>query len=265
MSLIEAHFFSKSIGMQSRMMVLMPDAGPGPFPVFYLLHGLSDDCSIWLRRTSIERYLGAGRPGASVPLMVVMPETGRGWYVNAAKQPGRRYEDHIMEDVMGYVERVFPARTDRAGRVIGGLSMGGFGAVKLGLSHPDKFCSITSLSGAIMTPLHNYKKRSNDPPELKEEFETILGENWHGGPNDCAALAKNCPKELRPVLRLDCGTGDFLLEQNRDYHRILDEVGYSHEYAEYPGEHNWDYWDVHIQDALAFHCRNLGIGVSGVR
>src|SRR5215831_16091455 len=97
MALAEISFFSKSISLMSRMMVILPDGGGeggGPFPVFYLLHGLSDDCSIWLRRTSIERYV------SGIPWIVVMPETGRGWYTNAATLPGGMYEDHMIKDVI---------------------------------------------------------------------------------------------------------------------------------------------------------------------
>jgi S-formylglutathione hydrolase FrmB len=247
MALAELSFFSNSIGMQSRMNVILPDAGGGPFPVFYLLHGLSDDCSIWLRRTAIERYV------AGVPLIVVMPETGRGWYTNAAAPGGPAYEDHLVKDVIGQVDRLFPTVARREGRVVGGLSMGGYGAVKLALKNPDVFCSATSHSGALMTPLWKIETRSKDFQALRPEFAAVFGTSWQGGENDATALAKKCPLHLRPALRIDCGTEDFLLEQNRTFHAHLKGLNFPHEYAEYPGEHNWAYWDEHVREAIAFH------------
>ena len=62
-----------------------------------------------------------------------------------------------------------------------------------------------------------------------------------------------------PALRIDCGLGDFLLQDNRRFHQHLEKLGIPHEYAEYPGEHNWAYWDTHVQEAIAFFARALGI------
>ena len=92
---------------------------------------------------------------------------------------------------------------------------------------------------------------------MTPEFEAIFGEGWRGGENDPVALAKKCPIPLRPALRLDCGTEDFLLEQNREFHEHLTALKYPHEYEEFPGDHSWGYWDLHVQEALAFYRRVL--------
>ena len=125
------HYFSRSLRKASSFHIVFPEdpAAPRPWAVFYLLHGLSDDHTIWARRTSIERYV------EGLPMAVVMPDGGRGWYSNAVE--GDAYEDDLLKDVLGLVERTFPVRAERAGRAIGGLSMGGYGAVKLGLKHPE--------------------------------------------------------------------------------------------------------------------------------
>lgn len=253
MALMEISFFSRSIGLASRMMVIVPDTGGGPFPVFYLLHGLSDDCTTWLRRTSIERYV------AGVPLIVVMPETGRGWYTNAEGPGGRPYEDHLIQDVVPFVDRVLPSMARREGRVVGGLSMGGYGAVKCALKFPELFCAAASHSGAVMTPLHKPETRPKDLQVFTPEFEAIFGAGWRGSENDPLALAKKCPIHLRPALRLDCGTDDFLLEQNREFHAYLESIRFGHEYEEYPGGHTWEYWDVHVQEAVGFLRRVLHV------
>jgi S-formylglutathione hydrolase FrmB len=253
MALAELSFYSRSVGLMSRLVAILPDSGAGPFPVFYLLHGLSDDCTIWVRRTSIERYV------AGVPLIVVMPETGRGWYTNAQSPAGRAYEDHLLKDVVPTVDRLFPTVARREGRVIGGLSMGGYGAVKCALKFPEMFCSATSHSGAVLTPLHKPEERPKELQPLVPEFEAVFGADWAGGPNDPRALAKKCPPHLRPALRIDCGAGDFLLPQNREFHSHLQSIPFPHEYEEFPGEHNWAYWDQHVQEAVAFHRRQLRI------
>ena len=125
MSLCTVHFRGKSIGKQTAMNVILPDEGKGPFPVLYLLHGCGDDYTTWLRRTSIERYL------ANKKLIVVMVDGGLSFYVNS-EQFGA-YEDHLIKDIVGYVQRTFPASPLKKHRAIAGLSMGGFGAMLLGL------------------------------------------------------------------------------------------------------------------------------------
>src|SRR5262245_50020049 len=92
-------YFSRSLGKASAFNIVFPDEPETrrPWAVFYLLHGLSDDHTIWIRRTSIERYV------AGLPLVVVMPDGGRGWYSNA--QVGYAHEDDLMKDIVGLIDR----------------------------------------------------------------------------------------------------------------------------------------------------------------
>ena len=253
MALAQLSYFSPSLKTTTALTAILPDAALGPIPVFKLRHALGDDHTIWSRRTSIERY------AAAYPMIIVMPGTARGWYTNAATPPGLSYEDHIIKDVLPLIDRTFSTLPQREARVIGGLSMGGYGAIKLALKFPHLFCSATSHSGALLTPLHKPETRPKDFAPQLAEFQSIFGPNWQGGPNDPLALAKTCPSHLRPSLRLDCGLNDFLLEQNREFHAHLDSLHFPHEYHEFEGDHNWAYWDQHIQDALAFHAKVLKI------
>ena len=142
MALMQIDFRGQALGKMTSMTVLLPDEGEGPFPVLYLLHGLSDNHSAWCRRTALERYLdGKG-------LIVVMPDGHVSFYCNNPAPMGLAYEDHIVRDVVGFVDRVLPSRADRTGRAIAGLSMGGYGAMMLGLKHPDLFCAIGGHSSA---------------------------------------------------------------------------------------------------------------------
>ena len=242
------HFHSPALLQACSMTVIVPEGSVGtpPFPVCYLLHGLSDDHTSWARHTSLERHV------AGLPLIVVMPDGGRGFYCDAVDGPA--YERHLLDDVIGFVDRTFHTMPERQGRVIGGLSMGGYGAIKLALKYPQLFCSATSHSAALDV------QRRLVRPEVAAEMRRIFGPTPGGGPNDPYALAATIDRTLLPALRLDCGLEDGLLEENRAFHRHLEQLGIPHEYAECPGAHTWEYWDCHIQEALAFHQRVLGLG-----
>lgn len=249
MALCQISFPGPAIHKAASMNVIIPDKLKGRAPVLYLLHGLSDDHTAWCRQTSIERYV------SSLNLIVVMPDSHRGWFTNSASPPGLNWEDHIMQDVIGFVDRTFPTIAQRHGRAIGGISMGGYGAFKLALKYPQSFCSAHSHSGALNRIAILFSSTKVDP--FTSEFRSIFGPEAPGGKDDCLALAAACPKNLRPQLWIDCGKEDFIVQDSRIMHRHLLKLKYPHTYREYPGTHNWTYWDTHIQKALLFHARNL--------
>ena len=235
------------------MTIILPDEGPGPFPVLYLLGGNSDDDTTWARRTSLERYL------AGVPLIVAMPNGGRGWYTNSATPPGRNYHDHIMNDIIGTVERLFPAIRDRRGRAIGGLSMGGYGAFKFALQFPDMFISAHSHSGVVMGPFWQPNLRPEKATRHASEIQAIFGTQREGSRNDPAYLAKICPIDKRPALYFDCGLDDFLFPDNVAFHHHLTAIGYPHEYAEHPAPTPGITGTSTSKPRMAFHRRHLQI------
>lgn len=245
MALCEVKFFSDSLQKQDTMNVIVPE-GRGPFPVLYLLHGLSDDYSIWLRRTSIERHVAGTR------LIVVMPDTHRFFYVNDARPGGPAYEDHLIKDVVGFVDRVFPSIRHRRGRAVAGLSMGGFGAMMLAMKNPGMFCAAVSHSGAL---LFGTRCNTDVPgPEDAGYLQAALPRRKY----DCFALARKIKAGRRKLaVRFDCGQDDFLIEHSRRFHVHLEKIGLEHEYAEHPGEHTWDYWDQHVGQTIAFVTRHL--------
>ncbi len=246
MALMRVMFRAPSLEKQTNMTVILPYGAEaeGPYPVLYLLHGLSDDDSIWARRTSLERHV------AGMPLIVVMPDGGRGFYTDA--QQGPAWESHIMEDVVGFVEHFFPAIPERRGRAVEGLSMGGYGAMKLALKYPERFCSAAAHSSALAV-----EKRLSDG-ERAAEFRLIFGPEPPPR-EDPFRLAERADPDALPALRVDCGTEDGLLEENRAFHRHLEDLGIPHEYEEFPGGHDWAYWDRRVQEALKFHSRVLDI------
>jgi S-formylglutathione hydrolase FrmB len=228
-------------------MVIIPENAPGPFPVLYLLHGLSDDHTAWTRRTSIERYV------QGVPLMVVMPNGERGWYSDSATVPTSAFETFITSDLIGFVDGAFQTKACREGRAVCGLSMGGYGAFKLALKHPDLFRAAASLSGAL-----DLRARLNPDNPRYDEMRLVFGETLSAS-DDVLALIETADRSTMPALWMDCGAEDGLLDGNRRTHEHLNSLGIAHDYSERPGGHSWDHWDKVIVDALVFLKRELGI------
>jgi putative tributyrin esterase len=197
MSLCHVNWFSRVIEKMVTLYAIVPDEGDGPFPVFYLLHGLSDDASGWVRRTRIELY------AAKYPMIVVMPDGFRSFYTR--NEQGPDYARYMAEELPAFVERLFPARKGgREARCVGGLSMGGYGALRLGLGYPDRYASIVSHSGALLYGSRAWDKSKNP------EFVRVLGENPEGTDHDLRALARRAQQQCElPKIRIDCGTEDF--------------------------------------------------------
>ena len=250
MSLHEVRYFSEALQKSTGIFVIYPDKSvPVPYHCMLLLHGLSDDYSAWQRRTSIERYV------ADKPLIVVMPDGGRGFYVDALQ--GYKYLEAIAYELPELLRHWF---TIDGKWCTAGLSMGGYGAFRVALERPDLFVSAVSHSGAMTIGRYypTATAESDEPRDVSfiKEFLPVFGVAAPGGKDDLVELAKNA-KPL-PALRHDCGTEDFLLESNRTLHRELENLGIKHEYEEFTGDHNWEYWDEHIREAIEFNLKNIG-------
>jgi putative tributyrin esterase len=250
MSLCDVHWYSSVLQKHVGARVILPDVGEPPFPTYYLLHGLTDDYTGWTRRTRIECY------ARGLPLLIVMPDGFRGFYTDNAEGPA--YSCYVADELVTFVERNFPARPNRDARCIGGLSMGGYGALRTALAYPDRYASANSHSGAL---LYGARNALRDPsPLTATEQRHIFGPVPAGSDHDLLALAKRAKDSgALPELLLDCGSEDHLLGDSRAVHECLTRLGIAHEYREFPGAHDWDYWDARVRDALAFHANVLGI------
>lgn len=245
---------SEILGKSTETQVLFPETGKPPFPTLYLLHGLSDDSTMWLRRSRVELH------AAPYPFLIVMPDGYRGYYTNNDQGPA--YARHIGEELPAFIERTFPAIATREARAIGGLSMGGYGALRVGLGYHDRFCSIHSHSGAVgfgKSGQHDRAAKSLGRGEhFAVELSRVFGLSPANTDHHLLMLAKRAKKARQlPKIQLDCGTEDFLLQDNRIFTEDLRRARIPHAYTEYPGTHDWGYWDIHIQEALAFHSKNL--------
>lgn len=243
----EVRFVSRHLGMRVSMNVLLPEFIEGPFATLYLLHGLSDDHTMWHRLTQLETIAWRW------PLAIVMPQGFRGFYTRNEASPD--YASYIAADVVGEAERIFPLRRERSGRAIAGLSMGGYGALRVGLGWPAMFCSIASHSGAVMYGTTGQRK---DGPLTRVEYERIFGPSPAGTDHDIVALASRAQQDL-PAIAIDCGVDDFLLDQNRALHRELTGLRIPHLYEEFPGGHTWDYWNARLPASIARHLDAMGV------
>jgi S-formylglutathione hydrolase FrmB len=212
-------------------------------PVLYLLHGLSDDHTIWQRRTSIERYAASRR------LAVVMPAVNRSFYTD--QKHGYKYWTFISDELPGIVQTLFRISARREDTFVAGLSMGGYGALKLGLRCPDRYAAAASLSG--VTDLG--RLAADEDPDRLAEGKMIFGSlaEYLGSDDDLFALAEKTaqPGISKPKLFMACGTDDFLYQDNLAFRPHLEKLGYDLAWSEKPGAtHEWGYWDEMIQQVL---------------
>ncbi len=250
MALIQCDFFSNALGLSTSMNVILPQRpweGKGlrkalqnrRYPVLYLLHGLSDDHTIWLRRTSIERYVeGKG-------LAVVMPAVARSFYTDM--KAGLAYWTFVSQELPNLVASMFPVSTRREDCFAAGLSMGGYGALKLALALPERYAAAASLSGAV-----DIAALVSERPEMRREYRDIFGSAIRGTDNDLFHLARKLvlQKRRRPSLFMCCGTEDFLYQHNLRFKRHMEKLGYDFYFEDGPGTHEWGLWDRNIIQVL---------------
>ncbi len=214
------------------------------WPVLYLLHGLSDNATAWMRFTSIERY--AERHGVAV----VMPDGGRSFYTDMVD--GLPYWTAVAEELPELAAELFPVSRKPECNFVAGLSMGGYGALKMGLRHPERFAAVGALSA--VTDVKNLV--DGDEVALRTEMRHIFGSYRHAvaAGNDLFSLAESAIRRgVSPRIIQICGTGDFLYSGNLRFRDHLKKLNYpAYEYYEEPGAHTWDFWDRNIQRVLDF-------------
>jgi S-formylglutathione hydrolase FrmB len=212
------------------------------YPTLYLLHGLSDDHTIWQRRTSIERYV------SDMGIAVVMPNAGRSFYTDM--KHGYKYFTFLSEELPEIARQFFPLSDKREDNFAAGLSMGGYGAFKLALRCPDKYAAAASLSGAVDMASRVKSNEIQDTTELENIFGDL--NSIKNSENDLFYIAKNVSalNGPKPKLYQCCGTEDFLYEDNIKFKNFIEKTNLDYTYEESPGVHEWKYWDDQIQKVL---------------
>jgi S-formylglutathione hydrolase FrmB len=212
------------------------------YPVVYLLHGLFGHFENWPGKTGISDY------SKGYNVIVVTPEGGDGWYTDSVTVSNDKWESYFLQEVIPEIDNRFRTIAEGRGRLIAGLSMGGYGAIKFGLKYPNLFSMVGSFSGAFDAPMRT-KKSGNTWPSIPAVF----------GPEDSKTRADNNifnllrgyePQKISslPYIYFDCGTEDGFLAINRDFDNLLLELKVPHEFRELPGKHEWVYWDQQVQE-----------------
>jgi len=221
----------------------LPDSEKKDLPLVILLHGVYGSSWSWA-------YSGGAHittqemidKGLIPEVILAMPSDGLHGdgtgYVNHGK---RDFEKWIVEDVVAATKVLTKQFSKKSKVYICGLSMGGFGAIRLGAKHNEFFSGISAHSSATEFSLLDQFMEGEVWSQLDPGLDDYSPIYW---------LKKH--KDNLPPLRFDCGLDDFLLDGNRKLHEQLKEENIEHIYEEFPGEHTWDYWQLHLKDSLKF-------------
>jgi len=232
-------FHSKALQRDMQYRVFLPqNPGGQKLPVVYLLHGGGGIFRDWSNYSNVAQF-------AASDLILVMPQGDYSYYTNAALRPQDRYEDYIVNDLPADVEARFSTRGDRRGRAIVGISMGGFGAVKLALQHPEKYAFAGALSAAVDVPRRSFSwKRLNQSRAYREMFGPDGSDSRRN--NDPFVLVRSADPAAAPYFYLTCGRQEGLLAPNREFAALLAKHKISHEFHEVPGGHDWNQWNTNL-------------------
>ncbi len=230
-----------------------------------LLHGLEGNYSYWSRYTSVERYAQTRN------LALIMPDAEMSMY--ADMRCGQRYGEYIGQELPERIRQMFQLNTDRDHLSIGGLSMGGYGAVKFALQYPETFGRCASFSGALMIGSNDHLRdlrewkdpgRGDAYIEMEEINRSMyygakgaFGEDFAYEPShDLSYLAGQLVKSGKklPEFLFTCGTEDFLFSVNQEFMEKLTQLGIPHSFYTWPGIHNWLFWEESIRDYVDFFC-----------
>ncbi len=233
---------SPSLHQRADITVFVPPNAPKDLPIVVLLHGVYASHWAWVYNGGVHKTtLRLIQSGDIEPMILAMPSDGL-WADGSGyiEHSGKQFEHWIIHDVIDAITNIIDPATDVSPLFIAGLSMGGYGALRLAAKYPQRFRGCAGHSSVThyqqLLPL----MESGTPlPPVAEEEQSVFG-----------FMLRN--KDHLPPIRFDCGTDDFLLEANRALHRALLDNQIKHSYEEFPGDHNWDYWSKHIEKSLRF-------------
>ena len=247
MALMHCDFTSLELMRRCSMNVFVPERphsdGKAGFPVVYLLHGRSDDENAYVAHgvTALcEKY----------EFIVVMPDGARSFYSNMVC--GQNYWNFIADELPKLISTMFPARTGRASTFAAGLSMGGYGALKLGLRCPERFSKIGAMSAVADISWVGRPEGTMSDVEVASIFGSRTG--MIGTEDDLYTLLdRSAPECGRPALRMRCGDADFLISENREFVKRAQSANWSVDYAESPGDgHTWEFWMAELPGIFDF-------------
>lgn len=239
----------------------MPEREDKPYKTLYLLHGVFGNYTDWVNGTRIQRY------AEEHDLVVVMPSGDNAFYIDHPKA-NNFYGEFIGKELVELTRKMFPLSHAKEDTFIGGLSMGGFGALRNGLKYNDTFGSIVALSSALI--VEDAPKRTNDVPfflegrdfaeACLEDLDTVLESDRN--PKYIVKQLKEAGKEL-PKIFMACGDEDSLLPINQDFAEYLKANGVDFTFEVGKGNHEWDFWDTYIKKGIEWlPTEGAGLGVN---
>lgn len=257
MAILQCNFFSKSLMRTVPIQVILPTdkmtftdepkAESKPFKTLYLLHGIFGNYTDWVSGTRIQSW------AQDKNLAVVMPSGDNSFYVDNPKTSAL-YGTFIGKELVDFTRRSFPLSHKREDTYIGGLSMGGYGAIVNGLQNPQTFGAICALSSAlILERAESVQEYTDFLMTNKGYYESVFGDltKVRGSIMDYNTLAEGLAgSEIKPDIYLACGTEDDLIVPNRIYRDLLTSLGFNITWVEGPGVHDWYFWDTYIKKAL---------------
>jgi enterochelin esterase-like enzyme len=253
---------SSALGCMKRATVLVPPgfSGAAGAAVLYLLHGYGASRETWLRHTRL------AEEAASLNLLVVLPESGRRWFINDHR--GLRYEDYLLGELVPSVEARYLGTAGARRRGIGGFSMGGAAALMQAVRHPGLFSVVVSHAGAFEAPLREGDPYAYQRGDRDTAMPTVDAHERVWGPvgsdvrrrYEVRGLVERLPPGPRPVVYADVGTSDYprVVDMNRRTADVLRRAGIETAYHERPGAHDLAYLDANLPYSLRFAATRLG-------
>jgi len=244
MAIFEAHLHSNELQKDTGINVVIPEGNTpvDELHVLWLLHGLSDDYTAWCRFTAIEDY------ARRYNTIVVMPDAEQSFYTDMVH--GMKFYTYLTEELPKFMVRNFGISTARELNHIAGLSMGGFGAMKIALAQPERFCTVGTFSGSLDMADRSIRA------EIPRLYKDIYGDDMN---------IKNTKEDLIymldkltadgvdiPKIFLYCGTGDTLHEANAHFLAHCKKLGIPVKHNEDGGCHTWKYWNEQVYNYLAW-------------
>ncbi len=211
-------------------------------PIYILLHGVYGSAWVWAMKGGAHHTAKRLMDNGDIrPAIIAMPSDGL-WGDGSAylAHQNKNFAEWIVSDVPKAIIENIVLATSRSPLCIGGLSMGGYGALMLGAQHPDKFKAISAHSA-----ITKFEEMASFVEEPLESYEI------RGSERNVIDGIKRHQNKL-PAIRFDCGVNDDLLEGNRTLHNELSALGLEHTYEEFDGGHEWSYWQKHVELTLRF-------------
>lgn len=230
--------------MHTSANIMVPDEMDNrKLKVLYLLHGLSDNCSNWMRQTNIERY------AREYNMAVIMPEVQRSFYTDM--KHGIKYFSYVTKELPQFVHSMFNLPLSRDKTYVAGLSMGGYGALKCAMTYPSRYAACAAFSSCCDMQYNIDEKLVWSTTD--EELMGVFGFDLKiGKENDLFALAEKCARaKQQPAFYISCGTLDILLHQNHELRDHMRSLGLDVTYEEWEDDHTWRFWDASLQRAFA--------------